>query len=712
MGMEIPLEPASLAARDLSHEQAAAEGRLLRQRDALVSLTAAQTGDWGTLSQTVRRALEVSSATLGVARASLWRFHEAPSRIACSDLYEARSGRHSSGQELFAHDYPAYFVAVHGSDVVAVDDAEGDARTAAFTTSYLRPNGISSMLDAPVHADGVVAGVLCHEHIGPARQWTADEQSFAIAVSNLLAWAIERCERSRAESTSALQAAALAAAADASLIADSNGLIVWINPAFTALTGYEWHEAIGKNPRDLLRSGVHGQEYYERLWNTLKHGQVWRGEMTNRRKDGTTYVEDQTITPVKGPSGAIGHFIAVKRDLTEKRRLEAQFLQAQKMEVVGRLAGGVAHDFNNLLTVINGNAEFALMDLDERLPIAADLRQILEAGGRAASLTRQLLAFSRKQTTKKEPVDLGGLLAGLRGILQRLIGEDIELSIAGDAGTTGILADASQIEQVILNLAVNSRDAMPGGGQLSIAAVAVELDEEFADRHAGAAPGPHVMLVVKDTGQGMSQEVMARIFEPFFTTKESGKGTGLGLATVYAIVQQSGGTIWATSEPGEGTTFRVYLPRVAARVVVTAPAGAITGGGETVLLVEDEDAVREVGVRILESAGYKVLSASDAAVALERLKHQAHIDVLVTDVVLRGVGGRELADRALALHPNLAVLFTSGYTNDVVSAHGVASHSATFIAKPYTPIALSNKVREILTGAKVPVAPRSRVAPW
>ena len=424
--------------------------------------------------------------------------------------------------------------------------------------------------------------------------------------------------------------------------------------------------------------------------------------MTNRRKDGSTYVEDQTITPVRSSSGAISHFVAVKRDLTERRRLEAQFLQAQKMEVVGRLAGGVAHDFNNLLTVINGNAELALTSIDEHHPVAADLKQIREAGVRAASLTRQLLAFSRKQIAKREPVDLGNLLAGFRGMLQRLIGEDIKLHVSGNAEGTQVLADASQMEQIVLNLAVNSRDAMPVGGDLWIDVRPVELDDAFVADHVGATRGPHVMLAVKDTGEGMSREVLARVFEPFFTTKAAGTGTGLGLATVYAIVEQSGGTVWITSEHGHGTTVRIYLPRVAEPAVSTGAIATLTGGTETVMLVEDEDRVREVAVRILESVGYKVLAASDASNALELLEQtEDGIDILITDVVLRGVGGRELADRAMAKRPKLAVLFSSGYTDDIVLAHGVRNNVAAFIAKPYTPLTLCNKVREVLTRTKV-----------
>jgi CheY-like chemotaxis protein len=369
------------------------------------------------------------------------------------------------------------------------------------------------------------------------------------------------------------------------------------------------------------------------------------------------------------------------------------------MEVVGRLAGGVAHDFNNLLTVINGCAELALTDLGESDPARADLLQIRDSGRRAAALTRQLLAFSRKQIARRETIDLGQLIADFHGILQRLIGEDVALQIVRQPGTTCVLGDPSQLEQVILNLAVNSRDAMPAGGSLWLEVSRVELDDDFAAAHVGAQAGPHVKLAVRDTGSGMSPEVLSRVFEPFFTTKDAGKGTGLGLATTYAIVEQSGGTIWVTTEIGVGTTFQIYLPRVEPSELVQGDATApIPGGGETVLLVEDEEAVRNLSARVLEAAGYKVVTASDASEAMAAIESPGTvIDIVVTDVVLRGEGGRELVERAIKARPRLAVLFTSGYTSDVVLAHGVRDNTTAFIGKPYTPRALSNRIREVLT---------------
>ncbi len=682
------------------------EERVIRQRDALILLTSRQVADSAALPQVLRSILEVSAATLCVERASIWKYNQERTSIECVDLHEARCQHHSAGYVLRAADYPAYFTALAHADVIAADVASTDPRTSEFTDKYLRPNGIQSMLDASLRLNGVVDGVLCHEHIGAPRQWTADEKSFVVAVSNVISLAFERCERQRAESVLSLQAAALNAADDAMVITDRAGTLVWVNRAFTRLTGYSANEAIGKNPRSLLNSGRHDASFYDEMWKTLLDGRVWRGHLTNRRKDGTTYVEDQAITPVTNGNGEVTHFVSLKRDLTEPNRLEAQFLQAQKMEVVGRLAGGIAHDFNNLLTVINGTAELALGDLPPQHPVRADFERIKESGDRAAALTRQLLAFSRKQLTRREPVDLGVLLTNFCGVLQRLIGEDVRLVVSADSTLAMVPADPSQIEQVVLNLAVNARDAMPRGGQLTLEARNVHLDEAFAATHSGVKAGPHVMLAVEDTGTGIAPETMARIFEPFFTTKEAGKGTGLGLATVYGIVQQSGGTVWVESEIGHGTRFLIYLPSAPApeggEAAATRDTPTPVTGHETVLLVEDEDAVRDLATRILHAAGYTVLAARDGNSAFERLQTGgADVEMIITDVVLPGPGGREFAERASQLRPGIPVLYTSGHTDDLVMAHGVGHNQLLFIPKPFTVAGLTNKVRDVLRASRV-----------
>jgi len=507
-------------------------------------------------------------------------------------------------------------------------------------------------------------------------------------------------ERRQAEDALRLQSAALNAAANPMVITDRDGGIVWANPAFTALTGYAAGEAIGRNPRELVKSGKQDAAFYRLMWDTILAGNVWRGELTNRKKDGTEYLEEMTITPVRDAGGTITHFVALKQDITETRRLQEHLQQSQKMESIGRLAGGVAHDFNNLLTVINATAVLAAEHFADGDPARQDLRLIAQTGERAAALTQQLLAFSRRQILKPEVLNLGRQVLGLKPMLERLLGEDVEIVARSLEDQGNVRADAAQIQQVVLNLAVNARDAMPRGGTLAITTRDADLDAAAVANHPSLQAGRYVLLAITDTGVGMDENTRERIFEPFFTTKELGKGTGLGLATVYGIVKQSGGSIWVYSEPGKGTTFKIYLPRVDAPVNGhRRPATLLRKGTETVLLVEDEDAVRSVATRILRAAGYTVLAASRATEALEVLARQAGtVHLLITDVVLPGMSGPELALKVSETHPQLRVLFTSGYADDAILRHGLLHQQAHFVGKPYTVEELTAAVRSVLDG--------------
>jgi PAS domain S-box-containing protein len=507
-------------------------------------------------------------------------------------------------------------------------------------------------------------------------------------------------ERKLAEESRALQSAALNASAIPMVITDRAGTIAWVNAAFTECTGYSATEAVGKNPRDLLRSGVHDQAFYKMIWDTILAGNVWRGEMTNRRKDGSLYPEMQTITPVRNGHGEISHFIALKRDLTKDKQLQAQFLQAQKMESVGRLAGGIAHDFNNLLSVILGWTEVVMSDLPESHPVQSSLEEVLKASQGAAVLTRQLLAFSRQQLVEPTVFNVNDLVVAIDKMVRRLIGEDIELVTRTDPKLGNVRMDRGQLEQVLMNLVVNARDAMPQGGKLRIETANVVLDSEYPRKHSDVTPGEYVMLAVSDSGMGMSEEVKTRIFEPFFTTKERGKGSGLGLATCYGIVKQAGGHIAVYSKEGLGTTFRVYLPR-RGELAESAPSRrrkTPTHGVESILLVEDEPAVRRVTAHMLEAQGYRVVSVATAEEALRVIEDgREPLHLLLTDVVLaKGMSGRELAERVRALRPTLKVLFATGYTSDAIILHDLLEQGVTLIEKPFTSELLGHKVREVL----------------
>ncbi len=384
----------------------------------------------------------------------------------------------------------------------------------------------------------------------------------------------------------------------------------------------------------------------------------------------------------------------------ERRKIQEQLRQSQKMEAVGQLAGGVAHDFNNILLAILGYGELLASGLPVDHALQDEVREIRKAAERAAGLTNQLLAFSRRQVLEPKVLNLNGLVENIQKMLHRVLGEHVELTTALDPALANVRADAGQLEQVVVNLAVNARDAMPKGGKLTLETSNVELDETYSRDHAGVQVGPHVLLAVSDTGAGMDAETLSHLFEPFFTTKEKGKGTGLGLATVYGIVKQSGGHIWVYSELRHGTTFKIYLPRVnESPEAPRRPALAVTedvSGSETILLVEDEEAVRRLVRIVLEGKGYTVLEASGWQVALEIAGRQHPIELVITDVVMPGVGGPELASRLEAAHPRIRVLFMSGYTDGAVPSQGPLAATTAFLQKPFTPQSLLRKVREVL----------------
>jgi two-component system, cell cycle sensor histidine kinase and response regulator CckA len=401
--------------------------------------------------------------------------------------------------------------------------------------------------------------------------------------------------------------------------------------------------------------------------------------------------------------------IELEREIAERRRFEAalrrseeQLRHAQKMEAVGRLAGGVAHDFNNLLSVILSNAALLSDELEHDSPLREDLEQVRLAADRAAALTHQLLAFSRQQVLQPRPLDLNQVAADVNKLLRRVIGEDVKVVMALEPSLRRVNADPGQMEQVVMNLAINARDAMPSGGALTLQTGNVDFDTSYAQSHPGVMPGPHVMLAVSDTGTGMDSETVNRIFEPFFTTKETGKGTGLGLSTVYGIVKQSGGHIFVYSEVDRGTTFKIYLPELVEHVELSLPRTLKppSGGGETILLVEDDDQVRRVAHGILRRKGYTVLEARSGAEAVTICEQFAQrLDLMITDVIMPGMNGRELADRARGLRPEMKILFMSGYTDSAIMQHGVLEAVHEFLHKPFTPDTLGRKVRELLDRA-------------
>jgi two-component system, cell cycle sensor histidine kinase and response regulator CckA len=486
---------------------------------------------------------------------------------------------------------------------------------------------------------------------------------------------------------------------------DSAGRLLDANPALLAMLGHS--SAKGLLGEHLAALYADTQQWFE-LADYLRCAAPFNGLIAEwKRKDGTA-----TVVRVSGRTVSNGNkektFELFAEDVTERRALEQQLRQSQKMEAVGRLAGGIAHDFNNLLMVISGYSEFLLDRLGSDPALRGPAQEIASAAGRATSLTRQLLAFSRKQMLAPKILDLNSVVTENLKLLTRVIGEDIDLVMAPANGLGAVRADAGQIEQVIMNLAVNARDAMPSGGKLTIETSNISLDEESARFHPSLKPGDYVMLAISDSGAGMDSETQSRIFEPFFTTKGP-KGTGLGLSTVYGIVKQSGGYIWVYSETGRGTTFKIYLPRIAetvespAQVAVPVESASVEPGTETILLVEDEANLRYLARQFLEKQGYRVIEAADGAVAMQiAVAHEGVIHLLLTDVIMPGMNGRELAQRISEIRPNVKVLYMSGYTENVIGRNGTLDAGVRLLQKPFTLRDLKSKVREVLDSTPFP----------
>ncbi len=798
-----------------------------RQYKALVTLTRENSLQTADVPAALRTITEFVSRTLDVARVSIWRFTPARDGIATMDLFEDSTGQHSSGHVLEGSQFPGYFRALEENDVISADDAETDPRTREFTESYLRPLGITSMMDTPILIDGRLEGVMCLEHVGQRRTWSAGERSFAMSVTNLVALLL--AQRARAESEARLKAI-FDSEPECVKIVSRNGEVLDMNPAGLRLLEAEQREQVVSRPVSQL---IHPDDWpaFSALHRRVLEGEVgtlefrmvtlrgrgkwmemhaaplrdaagevtsmlsvthditerrrWEAELAESRRQLATLLDnlpgmayrcrnnrDRTMEfvsdgvalltgynasqIVRGGGVTYGDLIhpddrerawdevqaAVGRgeqfeieyriraasgsekwvwergqavynadrtaellegfvtDVTERRRAEEQLLHSQRLESVGRLAGGIAHDFNNLLTVILGTIDLDLREIAEDSPLRRDLLDIRRAGERAAQLTRQLLAFSRRQVLQPVTVNLNDLVADMLVMLGRLIGEDIEIRFKPAEDLHPVKVDPGQFEQVLVNLAVNARDAMPRGGQLTIETGNVVLDEAWFETHAAARPGPHAMLAISDTGVGMDESVKKHLFEPFFTTKPVGEGTGLGLAMVYGTVQQSEGAIRVYTEVGKGTTFRIYLPQSEAAPTQdlreTAPQPP-RGGTETVLIVEDEAGLRRLARRVLQSSGYTVLVAGNGQEALKVLaEHAGPVHLLLTDVVMPGISGPELASQVAELHPGIRIVYMSGYADDAMIRHGVPGSHQGFINKPFTLAELTAAVQRAL----------------
>jgi PAS domain S-box-containing protein len=651
------------------------------------------------LHETLTRCAEAMVRHLGAAFARIWTVNEAQDVLelqASAGLYTHLDGPHSRvpvGQ--FKIGRIARERKPHLTNAVVGDPLIGDQE-------WARREGMVAFAGYPLLVADHLAGVMALF----ARQPLSDATLQAMAaVADQIALGIERKRAEEALRFAEQRLQHVVASSPAvlyTLAVEGKDLrITWISANVRELLGYAvadvfqptwWNERV--HPEDWQRTLA------EVRADLFAHGRLAH-EYRFRHRDGQYRWLRSEMRLLRDPAGNPVEVIGSWSDVTERKHLEDQFRQAQKMEAVGRLAGGVAHDFNNLITVITGYGELLLGTLSAGDPNRDLIREMVSAGSRAAGLTRQLLAFSRKAILEPRILDLGTLVTDMDKMLRRIIGEDILLTVTADPEAGAVKADPGQLEQVLLNLAVNARDAMPRGGRLTVEVRGADLDATYARDHPDARPGPHVLLAVTDTGCGMDAATLARIWEPFFTTKGE-RGTGLGLATVHGIVKQSGGHVAVYSEVGHGTTFKVYLPRVAQRPRAGKSHHGLTvlpRGRETVLLVEDEDGVRALTRHVLRECGYTVLEARDGAEAMRLAEqHAGRIDLLLTDVVMPRMGGREVAERVAALQPGVRILFLSGYTDDAVVRHGILEAEVAFLHKPFSPAALALKVREVLDG--------------
>ncbi|HXM37543.1 MAG TPA: PAS domain S-box protein [Gemmatimonadales bacterium] len=682
--------------RDIGERRRAEETLAERTRVAeLGAAIGAALTKGSALSEALNGCCEALVRNLDAAFARIWTLNEPQQMLelqASAGLYTHLDGPHSRvavGQ--FKIGLIASERLPHVTNTVIGDPRVGDQE-------WAKREGMVAFAGYPLLVQARVVGVVAMFARHPFTSFVSDALA---TVADSIAVAIERKRAEAALRASEQRARTLFETVHLIVLGlDADGKVNYANPFLLELTGFKADDVIGKNWFDHLvpkgeRQAV--REAFLRLVERDAHVHYQNAILT---KSGEERMIAWSNTVLRDAAGKATGTLSIGEDMTERARLEQQVRQGQKMEAVGRLAGGIAHDFNNLLTAIFGYSDLLAEELPADSPAREDLQEIRTAATRAAALTRQLLAFSRQQVLQPVVLNINGAIEDLEKMLRRVLGEDVELEthLARDLGNATV--DPGQLEQVIMNLAVNARDAMPTGGKLTIETANVALGGDYAEAHRPVVPGDYIMLAVSDSGIGMNETVKTRLFEPFFTTKEIGKGTGLGLATVYGIVKQSGGYIWVYSEPGHGAAFKVFFPRVHAPVdeaKKAAPTDGKLGGTETILLAEDDELLRPLARELLAKLGYRVLEASSAAAALELARtHPGNIDLLVSDVVMPEQSGLQLARQLAADRPQMKVLYMSGYTDEAIVRHGLLDPGKNFLQKPFTPAVLARKVREVL----------------
>lgn len=684
------------------------EENLKRQNQLMTSLILK--GDWfyEDLIANIRRILEISSELIQTERVSVWRYNEDYSEIVCIGLYEKSTNSHSEGEELVAADFPTYTASHINGKVVAAVDVFTDHRTSQIPSIYFKRHGITSLLDAPVYVGGRLAGLLSFEHVGEKRNWSSSDERLSLSMATHVSLCFEIDERNRAEEvlrqTEEKYRSIFENAAEGIFQTTAEGQFITANPALARMYGCNSTEEFIANVTDISRQLYYDPQRRKEFLEVIKkEGFVHNFEIKSRRKDGGIFWVSLNAKAVRDDSGKIRFFEGMVEDITERKKLGEQLRQSQKMEAVGTLAGGVAHDFNNILTVIMGYAHLMLMKLKDDDLLHPYLNQIITAANKATSLTSSLLAFSRKQMISLSPINLNDSIQNIEKMLLRIIGEDIELMTFLSEDDLIIMADTGQIEQILLNLATNARDAMPDGGLLIIETEKIQIDEKQAKGYGYSKPGAYALLTFTDFGMGMDKATAEKIFEPFFTTKEVGKGTGLGLSMIYGIVKQHNGYINCYSEQGKCTTFKIYFPLTHEKAIPAKPPISIDSiiGTEMILVAEDDANVRKLTKYVLERYGYKVIEAVDGWDAVEKFKeNQGNIDLLLFDVIMPRMNGKMAYEEIKKLRPEIPAIFISGYTADVIHKKGILEEGLTIVFKPITPMGILSKIRQVLSHKK------------
>jgi len=677
------------------------EARLRKHSRVLLQMTKCTDAPAG-LDSALRFMIAADSDTLEARGVGVWTFNHDHTNVSCVLHYDRDSNRYSSGQTIASSDYPVYFRALAEARAIAASDAATDPRTRELADTYLTPNAITSMLDVPLRLGNDLIGIICHEHVGPSREWTPDEQSFAASVGDMVGATFASLERRRAEeelrASHALLNGIIEGTADAVSVKDVDGRYVMINTPGAVMLNRPATEVIGKSDAELFAPAV-ASEFAEDDRKTLLGGGPRTHEeaaMVGQTK--RFWLTTKTI--YRGNAGEVRGVIGVTRDITEQRALEEQVRQSQKIEAIGRFAGGIAHDFNNLLAIIKSYSDFLLRGLDTSDERRADVQEIRDAADRAAALTRQLLVFSQRQPLRSHVFDLNHLIDGLQAVLRRLLPEHVEFRTSLDPRLGCVRADQAQLEKVILNLVVNARDAMPDGGLLHVSTENADLDATSVRAYPGMPAGRFVLLTLRDTGVGMDAETQSHVFEPFFTTKDIGRGTGLAMSMVYGFLKASAGHIFVDSATGAGTTIRVFLPRQEEETQYSAVGGDARPSEASkyaILIVEDESFVRNAMVAILEEEGYRVLQAGDGAAAL-RISGETSkpIDVLVSEVLLPGLTGRQMAEEIVAKSPHTQVVYVSAFSEKALARRKLIPAGAPLVSKPFTREDLLGTVSRIL----------------